>query len=111
MPSYSSVLSVVALLLLPFTAAGPIPSAPPGPKPGKDTPDSVGSQGAPFAHNKDIIFKSLPLKVDGNKLPEPAGLALRYITIGRGVQNYTCATSTPESAPVAIGMYSVRRES
>jgi len=118
MPSYLSIFSVAAFLLLPFAAAGPVPSAaaqpsnaPSGGKPGKDTPDSVESRGTPFAHNKDIIAKSLPLTADGNKLPEPAGLALRYITIGRGVQNYTCATSTPASVPVAIGMFSILLES
>ena len=111
MPSYSNIFSVAVLLLLPFATAGPVPpaapqppNAPNGAKPGKDTPDSVESHGAPFAHNKEIILKSLPLTADGNKLPEPAGLALRYVTIGRGVQNYSCATSTPNSVPVATGM-------
>ena len=118
MLSYFSIFSVVAMSLLPFAAAGPIPSpaaqppnAPPAARPGKDTPDSVESHGAPFAHNKEIILKSLPLTADGNKLPDPAGLALRYITIGRGVQNYTCATSTPASVPVAIGTCLVSLES
>ena len=32
---------------------------------------------------------------------------MRYVTIGRGVQNYTCATSTPESIPKAIGALAV----
>jgi hypothetical protein len=32
-----------------------------------------------------------------------AGLTLRHIAIGRGTQNYTCASSTADSAPVANG--------
>lgn len=110
MPSYSNFFSVAALLLLPFAAATPISSASPqstqsswNAKPANDTPDAVGTQGSPFAYNNSIIVKSLPLDSGDKKLPEPAGLVLRYITIGRGVQNYTCATSTPKSVPVATG--------
>jgi hypothetical protein len=32
-----------------------------------------------------------------------AGATLRHIAIGRGTQNYTCASATADAAPVAIG--------
>jgi hypothetical protein len=36
-------------------------------------------------------------------LPPPTGLILRSITIGHGVQNYTCVSATTNSTPVSIG--------
>lgn len=43
-----------------------------------------------------------PVLTDGTaSLPSPTG-TLKYITLGRGTQNYTCASS-PTGAPVAIG--------
>ncbi|KAL4882644.1 hypothetical protein BJY04DRAFT_217139 [Aspergillus karnatakaensis] len=37
-------------------------------------------------------------------LPEPSeGLSLQSITLGRGTQNYTCATNTNTSTPEAVG--------
>jgi hypothetical protein len=37
-------------------------------------------------------------------LPPPsAGLTLKQIAVGRGTQNYTCATSTADSTPASIG--------
>lgn len=37
-------------------------------------------------------------------LPPPsAGLVLHHVAVGRGTQNYTCDTSNPSSAPVAVG--------
>ncbi|KAM0453241.1 hypothetical protein ACHAPV_009035 [Trichoderma viride] len=37
-------------------------------------------------------------------LPPPsAGLTLHHVAVGRGTQNYTCDTSNPSSAPVAVG--------
>ena len=41
------------------------------------------------------------LRVPLNGLPAPEGLTLRYVALGQGTQNYTCANTT--SAPVAIG--------
>ncbi|KAI9375494.1 hypothetical protein BJX61DRAFT_129474 [Aspergillus egyptiacus] len=39
-----------------------------------------------------------------SSLPEPSeGLVLESITLGRGTQNYTCATNTNTSAPEAAG--------
>ena len=36
-------------------------------------------------------------------LPSPGSPCLKAIAIGRGTQNYTCATSTSSSTPVSIG--------
>ncbi|KAJ5819513.1 hypothetical protein N7474_005104 [Penicillium riverlandense] len=36
-------------------------------------------------------------------LPSPTGLSPMYVALGRGTQNYTCADSTENSIPVAIG--------
>ncbi|KAL2823389.1 hypothetical protein BDW59DRAFT_148814 [Aspergillus cavernicola] len=44
---------------------------------------------------------SLPSFASG--LPAPSGQKPLYVALGRGTQNYTCATSTSESEPVAIG--------
>jgi len=43
---------------------------------------------------------TVPLTGGATELPPPAG-ALQYVAIGRGIQNYTCATAT--SVPVALG--------
>ncbi|GAD96142.1 malate dehydrogenase [Paecilomyces variotii No. 5] len=38
------------------------------------------------------------------QLPPPsAGLHLKYVTLGRGTQNYTCASPDASTAPVAVG--------
>ncbi|KAL4914897.1 hypothetical protein BDW62DRAFT_204116 [Aspergillus aurantiobrunneus] len=44
---------------------------------------------------------SLPSFASG--LPAPDGQKPLYVTLGRGTQNYTCATSTADSEPEAIG--------
>ncbi|KAJ5515051.1 hypothetical protein N7463_004603 [Penicillium fimorum] len=36
-------------------------------------------------------------------MTSPSGLKPRYVALGRGTQNYTCADSTSNSAPVAVG--------
>lgn len=70
----------------------------------------------------DIAARSLPPAVikaieDGNcdldnvklpaaptALPPPsAGLYLSHVAIGRGTQNYTCASAAPSSTPVQVG--------
>ncbi|PYH42340.1 uncharacterized protein BP01DRAFT_359592 [Aspergillus saccharolyticus JOP 1030-1] len=38
-----------------------------------------------------------------SSLPSPSGLTPVYVAVGRGTQNYTCATSSSNSTPVAIG--------
>jgi len=35
--------------------------------------------------------------------PPSAGLTLKHVAIGRGTQNYTCANSTADAKPLAIG--------
>ncbi|KAI9806753.1 MAG: hypothetical protein M1825_006210 [Sarcosagium campestre] len=40
----------------------------------------------------------------GAELPPPSdGLTLKFVTVGRGTQNYTCADSTEASIPKAVG--------
>lgn len=39
-----------------------------------------------------------------SSLPQPAsGLTLKYIALGLGTQNYTCASSTADTTPFAVG--------
>lgn len=35
--------------------------------------------------------------------PVSAGLTLKHVAIGRGIQNYTCSTTNATAAPVSIG--------
>ncbi|KAI9370548.1 hypothetical protein BJX61DRAFT_86970 [Aspergillus egyptiacus] len=49
----------------------------------------------------DASSISLPSFASG--LPAPTGQKPLYVTLGRGTQNYTCATSTADSEPVAVG--------
>jgi len=84
MPSLRSI--CVGLLLTPLlqlSAAAPAaPPGPPGPK--------CATPGEPA------------LPKSGNAVELPAStLALKYVVIGRGIQNYTCASST--STALAIG--------
>jgi hypothetical protein len=45
---------------------------------------------------------SLPTTGTGTQLPDPStGLNLQFVTLGRGVQNYSCASAS--AAPVAVG--------
>ncbi|KKA26892.1 hypothetical protein TD95_003262 [Thielaviopsis punctulata] len=49
---------------------------------------------------------SLPTNSNGTPLPSPpAGLSLKYIGLGHGYQNYTCATAG--SSPVATGALAI----
>ncbi|OBT60284.1 hypothetical protein VE03_10294 [Pseudogymnoascus sp. 23342-1-I1] len=53
----------------------------------------------PIPHQKD---PQLPTTGKGTQLSDPSiGLSLKFVTLGRGVQNYTCASAT--STPVAVG--------
>ncbi|KAG9240443.1 hypothetical protein BJ878DRAFT_546244 [Calycina marina] len=60
-----------------------------------------------FAYTKQAIINTLALSNGTSTLPEPTGLSLKYATIGRGVQNYTCVNSTAQAIPVAIGALAV----
>ncbi|KAJ5267517.1 hypothetical protein N7478_010325 [Penicillium angulare] len=51
-----------------------------------------------------ISNATIPLNDTSVYLPAPASnLTLKYIAIGRGTQNYTCASSSASSTPVQIG--------
>lgn len=53
----------------------------------------------PISHQKDL---QLPTTGKGTQLPDPSvGLSLKFVTLGRGVQNYTCASDA--ATPVAVG--------
>ncbi|KAJ5901794.1 hypothetical protein N7495_002322 [Penicillium taxi] len=54
-----------------------------------------------FTESCDTSKISLP--TFASSLPQPDGLTPLYVAIGRGTQNYTCATSSSTSTPVAIG--------
>ncbi|KAH8588527.1 hypothetical protein B0O99DRAFT_555123 [Bisporella sp. PMI_857] len=105
----SSILSVAALALLPFAVAAPAPSwSNDYNKPKVDpVPQRATANVKPFVHTNKAILDSLPLTTENGTLPAPDGMALRYITMGRGVQNYTCASSTSADAPKAIGALAV----
>ncbi|OOF95370.1 hypothetical protein ASPCADRAFT_207846 [Aspergillus carbonarius ITEM 5010] len=58
----------------------------------------------------DLLTKSnscdkwkISLPSYASSLPSPSGLDPIYVAVGRGTQNYTCATSTSSSTPQAIG--------
>ncbi|KAL4876308.1 hypothetical protein BJY04DRAFT_200252 [Aspergillus karnatakaensis] len=62
-------------------------------------------------HNRDDQYtaglscdaSSIALPSFASGLPAPDGQHPLYVALGRGTQNYTCATSTPASEPVATG--------
>ncbi|RAL15727.1 uncharacterized protein BO97DRAFT_475396 [Aspergillus homomorphus CBS 101889] len=45
----------------------------------------------------------IALPAYASSFPSPSGLTPVYVAVGRGTQNYTCATSSSNSTPVAIG--------
>jgi hypothetical protein len=47
--------------------------------------------------------KTLTLQQPDNTLPPPVGLALKYVLLGLGTQNYTCATPGSTAAPGSTG--------
>ncbi|KAJ5162674.1 Protein of unknown function DUF3455 [Penicillium coprophilum] len=49
----------------------------------------------------DVSKIAMPSYASG--LTSPSGLKPRYVALGRGTQNYTCADSTSKSAPAAVG--------
>lgn len=53
-------------------------------------------------------FRNLQSPVDTRSAPTPlpppsSGLVLTHVAIGRGTQNYTCANSSAQAAPVQVG--------
>ncbi|KAI9827325.1 MAG: hypothetical protein M1826_006430 [Phylliscum demangeonii] len=80
------------------TTAAPSPTAP---DPAQDS--STASAGASPASSSDPL-STATLPLNGNGLPSPlAGLSVKIVAVGRGTQNYTCATSDSSTTPVAIG--------
>ena len=83
MPSITRLLSYVAITLLgssQLSTASPVPIC------------QIRARNAP----------SLPTTGSGTQLPAPgAGLGIKFITLGRGVQNYTC--SSVSGTPTAVG--------
>lgn len=51
------------------------------------------------ASNVDKLAKYFPKSA----LPAPDGLTLKYVVLGLGTQNYTCATSDENAAPGTTG--------
>ncbi|KAJ5131198.1 Protein of unknown function DUF3455 [Penicillium bovifimosum] len=49
----------------------------------------------------DVSKIALPAYASG--MTSPSGLKPRYVALGRGTQNYTCADSTSKSTPAAVG--------
>ncbi|KAJ5789165.1 uncharacterized protein N7518_006176 [Penicillium psychrosexuale] len=49
----------------------------------------------------DVSKIALPSYASG--MASPSGLKPRYVALGRGTQNYTCADSTSNSTPAAVG--------
>ncbi|KAE8378430.1 hypothetical protein BDV26DRAFT_261674 [Aspergillus bertholletiae] len=43
------------------------------------------------------------IELPASGLPSPSDQKLLYVALGRGTQNYTCATSSSNSTPVAVG--------
>ncbi|RMZ79025.1 hypothetical protein DV737_g3601, partial [Chaetothyriales sp. CBS 132003] len=54
--------------------------------------------GTPTCDLSNVTLPTAP-----TPLPSPDGLSLSLVVVGRGVQNYTCANSTAEATPVALG--------
>lgn len=86
MPSIRSLLSYAAISVL---ASSQLLSASP-------VPSSASCEG------HGVSTPTLPSTGAATQLPPPsANVTLKHVTLGRGVQNYTCASST--AVPVAIG--------
>jgi len=98
MLSLQNIISVSALMLpFYFADAAPLPDTP------APANDQASLQGNLFAFSTPSISNTLPLKVANTSLPAPTDLTLKYITIGHGVQNYTCPPNNSAATPVAIG--------
>ncbi|EAW07410.1 uncharacterized protein ACLA_021190 [Aspergillus clavatus NRRL 1] len=56
-----------------------------------------------FAASMSCDTSRIALPAFASGLPSPSSQKPLYVAVGRGTQNYTCATSTADSKPVAIG--------
>lgn len=95
-----SIISCVSLLLLLVTAAGALPS---------NLPTDASFYSSLFENApEDLKLINCPL---GNSVPFPEstlpapskGLELKFMTIGRGTQNYTCPANNHTAKPKATG--------
>lgn len=53
--------------------------------------------------NRKPICDASNISLPSSTLPIPTNLKIRYVAVGRGTQNYTCTSSSPDIAPVAAG--------
>ncbi|PWY65739.1 hypothetical protein BO70DRAFT_366681 [Aspergillus heteromorphus CBS 117.55] len=56
-----------------------------------------------FKNSNSCDTSKIALPSYASSLPSPSGMSAIYVAVGRGTQNYTCATSSSNSTPVAIG--------
>ncbi|PYH97925.1 hypothetical protein BO71DRAFT_317522 [Aspergillus ellipticus CBS 707.79] len=56
-----------------------------------------------FKNSNSCDTSKISLPSYASSLPSPSGMSVIYVAVGRGTQNYTCATSTASSTPAAIG--------
>ncbi|RAQ55756.1 hypothetical protein AFGD_011217 [Aspergillus flavus] len=74
-----------------------------------DLSEYLGRVSKHIEHSKDILnsatcdTSSVELPAQASGLPSPSDQKLLYVALGRGTQNYTCATPSSNSTPVAIG--------
>ncbi|KAI9823188.1 MAG: hypothetical protein M1832_002632 [Thelocarpon impressellum] len=62
----------------------------------------IGLKARQATNGIGLEFDTLPMQGGNGALPVPApGATLKYVTVGRGTQNYTCADEA--AAPVAAG--------
>jgi hypothetical protein len=90
----STIVSALAILATSVNALPqpPSPPSPPAPPPGRPGP--------PYEVAKDL--SKLATLMPQSTLPAPVG-DLKYVVLGVGTQNYTCATSDDTTKPVALG--------
>ncbi|KAL4934301.1 uncharacterized protein BDV17DRAFT_4594 [Aspergillus undulatus] len=63
----------------------------------------ISDAGLNFDSIRSCDTSSIHLPSFAEGLPAPNGQKPLYVALGRGTQNYTCATSTADSEPVAVG--------
>ncbi|KAF7595603.1 hypothetical protein BBP40_005349 [Aspergillus hancockii] len=74
-----------------------------------DLSEFLGRVSKHIEHSKDLLSSatcdksSILLPAYASGLPSPSNQQLQYVALGRGTQNYTCATSSSNSTPVAVG--------
>ncbi|KAL4937310.1 hypothetical protein BDV06DRAFT_75071 [Aspergillus oleicola] len=63
----------------------------------------ISESGLNFDNIRSCDASSISLPSFASGLPAPTGQKPLYVALGRGTQNYTCATSTADSEPEAVG--------